>query len=129
MQRKFQQFVQMTVVASALVHPQSWTLQLCHSDRYPFRAIRAQDRGDSSVQFLGNVVELPLLCNDRCRVRSSVSWRCRYCSSSTVVDVTVVVVQTVHRELSQMQFFFFDSLRNSSCGSEASLGCKLRENR
>ena len=52
--------------ASPSVHRQSGTLQLCHSDRYPPCANYAEDRRDSFVQFLGKVVELPLLCNDRC---------------------------------------------------------------
>ena len=52
--------------ASPSVHRQSWTLPLCHSDRFPPRANCAEERCDSSVQFFGKVVHLPVLCNDRC---------------------------------------------------------------
>ena len=77
------------------------------------------------MQFLGKVVELPLLCNDRCRGWTVLSRG--EVSQLQFIDIPVVVVPTVHGELPQMQFI--DGRRSSSCGAEASLVCKLRENR
>ena len=75
----------------------------------------------SRTSVRGKVVELPLLCNDRCLGQAVLSRKgapiAVYRQSSTSL---LCVVQTVHVELPQMQFF--DSRRNSSCGAEASLG-------
>ena len=69
------------------------------------------------MQFLDKVVELPLLCNDRCWVRQLSRGGTAIAVLSTVVDIPVVVVQTVHGEVPQLQFF--DSRRNSSCAAVA----------
>ena len=97
MLHKFQQFGQMTVAGIPLVQTVQKTVEipLC-SSLAGFSAPVAVRR-----QVL--------------RFDSSVSWRGRYCSSSTVVDIPVVVVQTVHGELPKMHFS--DSRRNSSCGA------------
>ena len=72
------------------------------------------------MQFFGKVVELPLLCNDRVPgLDSAVPWKYRCYSSSTVVDIHAVVVQTALVELPQLQFI--DSRRHSNCGAEARL--------
>ena len=95
MLHKFQQSVQMTVVVprpqfiNSVGHcshvPETGTVCNC-----------AEDREDSSVQFFGKVVQSPLLCNDRCRVKdSAVPWRCRYCSFSTVVEIPVAAQRQV----------------------------------
>ena len=118
---KFQQSVHMTVVVP---RPQ-FIYGVGHCSYVP----------ETGIPLLLTVQKTSLarLLSSRCCattgawVDSAVSWRCRCCSLSTVVDIPVVVVQTVHGEVPQLQFF--DCRRNSSCGAEAVWGCKLRENR
>ena len=103
MLHKFQQFVQMTVAGIPLVQTVQKTVEipLCSSLAGFFSSRCCATTGAEVRQVLSR-------------------GGARYCSSSTVVDIPVVVVQTVHGELPKMHLF--DSRRNSSCGAEASLG-------
>ena len=78
----------------------------------------ADEREDSSVQFFCELVNAR-----RCATTGAgfltvlFLWMCRYCRSSTVVDIPIVVVQTALVEVPQMQFI--DGRRYPCCGTEA----------
>ena len=117
---KFEQSVHMTVVVP---HPQ-FIDGVGHCSCVPETCTVcncADEREDSSVQFFGELVNARRCATTGARVLTVLFlWRCRYCSSSTVVDIPVVVVQTALVEVPQMQFI--DGRRCPCCGTEAVWG-------